>query len=224
MQSPNILNALEPKAEAEVHLSNPSPPEKTVNLEADHWERKYPPIPGESALERKRRLHRIANQKNKYKNNPTRNPFTRLRNTLFFTKESILANCIRNPVTGCLEWQKCLNDAGYGNATENKKRVKIHRRAWELWVGPIPDGLFVCHKCDNRKCCEITHLFLGTDLDNMTDMHNKGRWTVPNRKLNDDQARKIRVDDRTYREISESYGVSQSVVHSIKGGRTYKSA
>jgi len=53
--------------------------------------------------------------------------------------------------------------------------VPTHRFAWELANGPIPEGMFVCHKCDNPPCCNVDHLFLGTPKENTTDMVNKGR-------------------------------------------------
>lgn len=54
-----------------------------------------------------------------------------------------------------------------------------HRVAWELTNGTIPPGMEVCHSCDNRPCCNVAHLFLGTHQDNMTDMARKGRRRGP---------------------------------------------
>lgn len=77
--------------------------------------------------------------------------------------------------SGCLEWQlSTLN--GYGQLwTKDDRHVAAHRWSWELSNGPIPDGLCVCHKCDNRLCYEPSHLFLGTYADNIHDMVAKGR-------------------------------------------------
>jgi hypothetical protein len=55
------------------------------------------------------------------------------------------------------------------------KRVAVHRLAWEFSNGEIPQGMFVCHRCDNPKCFEVSHLFLGTAADNMADKIAKGR-------------------------------------------------
>ena len=59
------------------------------------------------------------------------------------------------------------------------------REAWELANGPIPDGMFVCHTCDNPPCCNPAHLFLGTPSENVLDAVAKGRWRAGGRWRND---------------------------------------
>ena len=82
---------------------------------------------------------------------------------------------------GCWEWQLGKDSVGYGRmkvstgSRESYRNVSSHRYAFELWQGAIPQGLNVLHKCDNRACCNPEHLFLGTQRDNMHDMHRKGR-------------------------------------------------
>ena len=76
---------------------------------------------------------------------------------------------------GCHVWTRGLNGNGYGAMKVNGKSVAAHRIAWTLANGPIPDGLCVLHKCDNRPCCNPDHLFLGTKRDNADDRDAKGR-------------------------------------------------
>ncbi len=81
---------------------------------------------------------------------------------------------------GCWEWQACVNDAGYGIfGVQNKRIDRAHRISFRLAKGEIPAGMFVCHKCDNRKCVKPSHLFLGTNQDNVADMIAKGRNSTP---------------------------------------------
>lgn len=77
----------------------------------------------------------------------------------------------------CWLWQGALvNESGYGCFRgPNGRNVLAHRFAWELTNGPIPDGMFACHRCDVRQCVNPAHLFLGTQQDNIDDMMRKGR-------------------------------------------------
>ena len=64
----------------------------------------------------------------------------------------------------------------YGVFYNSRHNYRAHRIAWILTYGPIPDGLLVCHHCDNPPCCNPKHLFLGTSSDNARDSVAKGRW------------------------------------------------
>lgn len=86
---------------------------------------------------------------------------------------------------GCWEWTAGISKLGYGfffvarNTFTKSGNVPSHRVSFMIANGPIPDGLLVCHKCDNRKCVNPDHLFLGTDADNVHDMIAKGRAKFP---------------------------------------------
>lgn len=87
----------------------------------------------------------------------------------------ILANSVPAP-TGCIEWQGYVNHKGYGEVNvQNKRAVRTHRLVYELAHGPIPAGGIICHRCDNRRCQNIEHLFLGTIEINNKDCAAKGR-------------------------------------------------
>lgn len=75
----------------------------------------------------------------------------------------------------CWNWTGHSADGRYGLIGYNKKQHPVHRYAWERENGPISNGLFVLHRCDNPKCVRIDHLFLGTQADNVHDMISKGR-------------------------------------------------
>lgn len=80
---------------------------------------------------------------------------------------------------GCWNWIGIKDRRGYGRVKIKRKAVLAHRIAWKETFGPIPDGLCVCHKCDNPSCINPSHLFLGTKKDNSTDMVNKQRCNPP---------------------------------------------
>ena len=80
--------------------------------------------------------------------------------------------------TGCWLWTGAVFAAGYGLVHMPGRKGKTrgtHRVAWEIYRGPIPDGLFVLRRCDTPACFNPDHLFIGTQKDNIRDMHEKGR-------------------------------------------------
>lgn len=85
------------------------------------------------------------------------------------------AKLVADPSTGCIEWMGYVGPNGYGQIGHQYHLMLTHRLAYELDRGHIPEGMFVCHHCDNRRCCNPEHLFLGTHTDNMRDMFKKGR-------------------------------------------------
>lgn len=130
---------------------------------------------------------------------------------------------------GCREWMgKRIN--GYGVVNFQGKGLRAHRVVYELLRGPIPPKLFVCHTCDNRPCCAIEHLFLGTSQDNMDDMRRKGRGAIRERhggaKLTQADADAIRTryaaGGEGYKRLGQAYGVTWSNIRAVVTGKTWK--
>lgn len=91
--------------------------------------------------------------------------------------ERFEAKYIRVPESGCWLWTAAVDERGYGILKSNE--YLAHRVAWQLYHGPIPSGLYVLHRCDVRCCVNaLSHLFLGTQRDNIQDMIKKGRAVV----------------------------------------------
>lgn len=133
---------------------------------------------------------------------------------------------------GCWEWTRSVGSHGYGAYWDGKKLWTCHRYVWTITNGEIPGGLHVLHTCDNRTCCNPSHLFLGTNNDNIADRMAKGRSrTTPkageqhhSAKLTDATVRKMLKELAKGRRgvqsrLARKYGVSHSVVNRIASGK-----
>ena len=130
--------------------------------------------------------------------------------------------------TGCWLWRGCIQNKGYGHVQIDKVRYLPHRLFYAHHKGPIHPNLQACHRCDNPRCVNPHHIFLGTSQDNMTDMASKGRSCRGERsrdaKLDGAKACAIFIDQRHDHEVAADYGVSASLVCMIKRGVLWRHA
>lgn len=132
---------------------------------------------------------------------------------------------------GCWEWTGGHDAYGYGSmGIDGGRTSTVNRVAHELLIGPIPEGMCVCHRCDNRNCVNPAHLFLGSRADNLHDMFAKGRgrgqftkgacqgtanaWA----RYTEDQIREIRslvASGVTQVEVARQFGMRQGYVSNI---------
>lgn len=134
----------------------------------------------------------------------------------------------------CWPWTKSTNDSGYGQieTCSPRRSFKAHRVAYERANGPIPEGQCVLHECDNPSCCNPAHLFLGTQIENIQDMKNKGRQSRgegrPLAKLTEEQVAEIRREyikgSRTHggSALGRKHGVHKVTIHHIVNGNSWK--
>lgn len=127
-------------------------------------------------------------------------------------------------MSDCIEWTGALSRKGYGMTTRGQQ---AHRQAFREATGIEPGKLFVCHSCDNRKCVNPAHLWLGTHADNMRDRNTKGRQARLVGELSglavlkEHQVKSIIEDPRKYPLIAKDYGISTSHVSTIKAGKCW---
>lgn len=121
----------------------------------------------------------------------------------------------------CWPWMGSRNDKGYGHIQINKRHIYVHRFIWMWFNGAIPDGLEVCHKCDNPSCLNPKHLFLGSHADNMNDCARKGR--NGNAKLTEWDIREIRRrTDMPVIALARAFMVGGRNIRELKARRTWK--
>ena len=131
--------------------------------------------------------------------------------------------------SGCWMWIAATDANGYGKFGIGRKAFYAHRVSWEIHNGPIPEGMFICHRCDTPGCVNPSHLFIGTQSDNMRDCAEKGRAVdnsgekSPAAKLNANDVLEIRAASGTHREIASKYHINHSQVTRIKGRKLWAS-
>lgn len=127
---------------------------------------------------------------------------------------------------GCWLWDAAKDASGYGHfGIAAAKCQKAHRWAYEMWIGPIPPAMQVCHACDTPSCVNPDHLFLGTAQDNMDDRGAKGRTArgVANgkAKITPEIAAYIRRSPLSERAVARELGVHRGTVNAVRSGRTW---
>lgn len=123
---------------------------------------------------------------------------------------------IKKAEVGCWEWLASCTKAGYGTLKVEGHHIYAHRAAYAAWIGKIPAGKLVCHHCDNPRCLNPAHLFLGTHKDNTADAIRKGRFyqhRMPRaRKFDPVEAARLRESGKTYKQIAVAVGCSETYV------------
>lgn len=134
----------------------------------------------------------------------------------------------------CWLWQGSVNRHGYGAHRVDRKRLSCHRIAWMYPNYIIPEGMFVCHSCDNPSCCNPKHLWIGTHQDNMNDMKKKKRQSFVRAQgenhglhtLTNEQVANIRWSFEQGKvsigELSEEYLCSKEHIRKIVKNETRK--
>lgn len=132
----------------------------------------------------------------------------------------------------CWLWTRAASSTGYGHVWWDEKVRPTHRLAYELVVGEIAPGMCVCHTCDNRRCVNPAHLWLGTKADNNEDANAKGRSSggslpgeaSPVARLTDDAVREIRTRvaaGEQHTALARELGVCKQTIGNVVSGKTW---
>lgn len=151
------------------------------------------------------------------KNHPPQDPLPRFLNNIEISASK------------CWDWIASLNmNNGYGHFSVNNKVILAHRWSYRHYIGPIPLGYFVCHTCDNRKCVNPAHLFLGTQKDNLADASSKGRLGGVKKKQNHltepqvEEIINLLKFSKKYSSIAKVFSVTRQTIYLIAYGKTWK--
>ena len=133
--------------------------------------------------------------------------------------------CPYVPKSACWIW-KGQSNRRYSVIVYGKKAHRGHRLFWQKFMGEIPEGLYVCHKCDNPLCVNPEHLFLGTQDDNMKDMVKKGRADSKKKRgknngraiLTENDVLAIRASKARHVELADKYNVTPTNIQRIRKG------
>lgn len=176
---------------------------------------------------------------------------TRFRSPSSWTlQQKIEHYSIPEPNSGCYLWLAGITSRGYGQIGHEGRMLTAHRAAWTAFNGPVPVGLMVLHRCDNRPCVSPTHLYLGTHADNMDDMVRRRRyhaaidplrcvelgrqaglmntWSKGERnikaKLNELQVSEIKCSTEKTRYLARRYQVNRTTIQRIRSGARWQIA
>jgi hypothetical protein len=135
------------------------------------------------------------------------------------------------PITGCWLYIGAWDGHGYGqfSMAPPRRLITAHRFSYELYIGPIPEGMDVLHYCDTPPCCSPYHIFPGTQLDNMRDMVKKGRYRCGNHKgeingstkLTENIVREILTGKDKGTELAKRCGVNVSTIYRVRHHKTW---
>jgi hypothetical protein len=145
----------------------------------------------------------------------------------FCSEICTLFSRVKITADGCFEATSSFDKDGYAVVSKKGERTSVrgHRLVYEAVWGDIPEGMDVCHHCDNPPCVNPAHLFLGTNIDNKFDSVSKGRHAfgcrVNTNILSIEQVLAIKADQRRTHEIAAEYGVNWSTIGDIRSGKNW---
>jgi hypothetical protein len=131
---------------------------------------------------------------------------------------------------GCWLWLGSRDKNGYGRMRLNGRPELVTHIAWQLTYGALPKGQVILHVCDNPPCVNPDHLRIGTQQDNIADMHNKERARQGHAlgvehglaKLNPDRVREIRASHETTLQLSKRLGIARATIDAVKKRQTWR--